>query len=202
MDAALAKLQPAPREPRPEWKPTKMFMNTAPTDSKVEAVSTAYKGLANFRRGVVDPIIARCLAWIEKHLNEAGFKILSCSTFGSHCYGLELGTSDVDIAVVLAPGQNKERFVEEFRALSIASPKFTCRRRCQRDDCHQTEFQGLPVDVKPIKETRASDSACRSTDMLKFLIEQRSGGAIADRPMVLADRPHSSPSAKPSSSSS
>ena len=106
-------------------------------------------------------------------MTKAGFEILSCSTFGSHCYGLPLATSDFDIAVVLAAGQNPRKFTERFREMSWASPEFTCTQRRVRSDCHQTEFQHLPVDVKPIKRTRASDGACRSTDVLKFSIEKR-----------------------------
>ena len=106
-------------------------------------------------------------------MTKAGFEILSCSTLGSHCYGLPLATSDFDIAVVLAAGQNPRKFTERFREMSHASPEFTCTQRRVRSDCHQTEFQHLPVDVKPIKRTRASDGACRSTNVLKFLIEER-----------------------------
>ena len=75
-------------------------------------------GLVNFRREVVGPCIASCEAWTEKHMTEAGFEILGCCTVGSDCYGLELATSDVDIAVVLAPGENKRRFLDKFRELS------------------------------------------------------------------------------------
>ena len=120
----------------------------------------AYEGLVNFRWEVVDPCLARCEARIEKRMSEAGFSITGSRAFGSHCYGLEFATSDVDIAVVLAPGENSGRFIETFRERSKASPEFIANKTSHRSDCHQTEFQGLPVDVKPMKGTRASDGAC------------------------------------------
>ena len=75
MDAASAELQPAQRESSAEWKPPSID----PVDSSqvTESAAMAHEGLVNFRREVVVPCIARCEAWIEKHMKEAGFNILS-----------------------------------------------------------------------------------------------------------------------------
>ena len=42
------------------------------------------------------------------------------------------------------------------------------------------------MDVKPIKGTRASDSACRSTDVLKFSIGERSQADPSFEPKLKA----------------
>ena len=76
--------------------------------------------------------------------------------------------------MVLDVGASAQRFLEPFRKLSAASTEFTCSMRYQRDDCHLTVFEGLPVDVKPAKGTMGSDGACRTTDVLECLIDTRS----------------------------
>ena len=95
----------------------------------------------------------------------------SVEVFGSKCYHLQLGSSDADIVVVLAAGQNIKEWLNQLHDRSKASQSFTCFRKYQRFDC---EFLGVAVDIKVIKHNRKSDGACRSSDCrLRFMIEQR-----------------------------
>ena len=93
--------------------------------------------------------------------------------FGSKCYHLELCSSDVDVVVILAPGQNCKRWLDQLRERVKASEEFTSKKKGLVWDTFQTEFLGVPVDIKVIKNSRASDFACRSTDTLRFMIDKR-----------------------------
>ena len=179
LDAAVAELRPDQREPSAMIHLADLIIGSVPsleaTPAMFSAVSRAYQWLVDFARGN-DHRVKTCCDWIGLEMPGAGFAIRSCSTFGSHCYSLELATSNLDVVVTLAPWANKANFLKRFRELAAASPDFTAGReyRRERNDSHHTEFLGLPVDVKPIKEMRKSDDQCRSTDLLKFALDRRS----------------------------
>ena len=133
-----------------------------------------HRQLLDFMQTVVDPVIAHCRHWVQNRMTLCGCQVTSCETFGSHCYGLGLPTSDVDIAAILPWGSNDQVFLDKLRELANAegSP-FTDEGKCLITDCHQAEFRGLAVDIKPMN-IRKYDFACQSTDRLKSLIEMRS----------------------------
>ena len=80
---------------------------------------------------ITDVVVNNCRSFILTQMHNAGYTIDGCQTFGSHCYGLELATSDVDIAVLLAAEQDVKGFLEAFRKLSSDS-EFTREKGHQR----------------------------------------------------------------------
>ena len=149
------------------------FGLAADKDAVDEAAHAAYEAIAKFRTEMVDDRISRCSRWIQNNMRS--FHTLAVQVFGSKCYYLELCSSDADMVVTLGPGQNPKAWLNQLHYRVAASQSFfTCKRRLKpRDDCLQTEFLGVPVDLKVIKNNRASDAACRSSDTLRFMIEQR-----------------------------
>ena len=94
-------------------------------------------------------------------------------TFGSYSYQCHLPCSDIDIVVILGPGQSPPKFLCRLATWVASGGPFTAQRRYNQDDCLQTEFMHMPVDIKPIKHSRTSDLMCRSTDCLRHMIAQR-----------------------------
>ena len=134
-----------------------------------EAAHLAYKSIVKFRKEMIHPLMTHCMSWILESMKDFG--ILACEVFGSRCYHLELGSSDIDIVVVLGPGQNIKSWLDQLRIRTVAHPAFG--KRSQRRDTLQTMYMGVPVNIKAVKHDRTSDAACRSTDSLQALIERR-----------------------------
>ena len=134
--------------------------------------SSAHSKIDQFRVEVLGPIIEGCMRWIQLNMRE--FQFQSVELFGSKCYHLQLCSSDADIIVILPPGKNSKSWLDQLCGRIEASRSFTSNiKRYARFDCAQTEFLGVPVDIKVIKNNRARDGACRSTDILTFMIETR-----------------------------
>ena len=171
LDEVLGKLrEPDSQMPPSLWQPV-VGRVASSTDGKVaESAATAFAELARFTQEEVEPIINRCIEWLYKNMNEFD-TIRGIRMFGSHYYGLPLASSDADIVVVLSPGENSKGFLRHLYKLSTTSPAFTESHEDNlRDDTYQTEFEGLPVDIKAIK---AADRAVKSTNAMKNIIKQR-----------------------------
>jgi hypothetical protein len=95
------------------------------------------------------------------------FHTLAVEFFGSKCYNLELVTSDVDLVVILGPGQNTKNWLKQVQMRVASFPAFVLPKY-QPTDTFQATYLGVPVDIKPIKNIRTIDGACRSTDCLKL----------------------------------
>ena len=67
----------------------------------------AFNCMQQFRIEVINCRVARLIEWLKRR-GPRNFKISDVQTFGSFCYDLQLATSDIDIAVTLAAGQDQE----------------------------------------------------------------------------------------------
>ena len=148
--------------------PVKLFPpSISSATSKINAAAhAAYDAIREFRKEVIHDRIKLCINWLQLHMKD--FHTLAVEVVGSKCYHLELCTSDVDVVVILGPGQSSKAWLDQLRLRSEASPVFDRQRGWQRRDCFQTSYLGVPVDIKPIRNNRASDGACRSSDSLKL----------------------------------
>ena len=138
--------------------------------SKIDASShMAYDDISKFRKEMIHPQIKSCISWIQKNMED--FDMLAVEVFGSRCYHLELCSSDIDIVVVLGPGLNIQSWLDQLRIRTVDVLAFG--KGVPHKDTLQTSYMGVPVDIKVIKNSRASDGACRSTDTLRFMIDKR-----------------------------
>ena len=104
------------------------------------AARAAYDAIFQFRNVVIHGRIKRCISWLISNMSD--FVTHTVDVFGSMCYHLELCTGDIDVVVILGPGQNNKTWLEQLRHRSEASGAFTGKRKWQRHDCLQTEFEG------------------------------------------------------------
>ena len=141
------------------------------------------KKITKFLHWQEDEVIKPCIAWLQENMSE--FAPSSITLFGSHSYEFPLPSSDFDVAVVLDAGRNIPEFLKTLLARSKNSPEFT-QTKLGVQKTYQPKFRGVPVDIKPVKPSRASDSACQSSDLVKFLLDSADGNVAADR--VLAVR--------------
>ena len=113
LDAALATLQePAPQFQQSSWRPVKHLVASSSTDAQV-AVSAvmAHAELVKFTQSEVEPVITKCIKWIDENMTKEGYTVLGCRMFGSHYYKLPLASSDADIAVMLGGGEKRKSFI-------------------------------------------------------------------------------------------
>ena len=163
----------APVKPAPAMNMVPQFLRAGSTNINA-AAHAAYDAINGFRQEVIEDRIKSCIKWLQLHMGDAlPGSNYTVEVFGSKCYHLELCSSDVDVVVILGPGQSSKTWLEQLRQRTDASPDFNHSRKGQRWDCLQTSYLGVPVDIKPIRNSRASYGACRSSDSLKFMIEQR-----------------------------
>ena len=169
LDEALSDL--VPRDPGGRVDESAAPVNLVPpgipsaTATMNAAAHAAYNTIREFRKVVIHDRVQCCIDWLK--IEMCDFHILAVEFFGSKCYNLELVTSDVDLVVILGPGQNPKRWLEQVQMRSASFPAFVSPR-WQPRDTFQTTHLGVPVDIKPIKNTRTIDGACRSTDCLKL----------------------------------
>ena len=135
------------------------------------AAHVAYDAIKKFRKEMIHPRIKSCIRWIKQNMHN--FEMKFVEVFGSTCYHLELCTSDVDVVAILAPGQNITKWLDQLRIRHDTCTSFNVTRGYQRKDCLQASYMGMLVHIKPVKGRRKTDAACRSSDSLRFLIEQR-----------------------------
>ena len=137
--------------------------------------------LDEFEAWRLQEVIGPCIEWVQFY--SAGWAPKSISTFGSSCYGLPLPSSDFDICVTLPVGRSDKEMLlhcqaaakmlaargemETFSAVASAIPPST--------NTLQLKYRGIPVDIFPTKEARSTKAAVVSTDMLKYMLEQRDG---------------------------
>jgi predicted nucleotidyltransferase len=118
----------------------------------------------------------------------ASEKPLSIGTFGSTHYGLALPTSDIDVVIITAPGRDGAQMLERVKADAAALAKQTgdggsfsavARTVPERTQTLRLKYRSLCIDLTSVPISRASNKAVASTDMLKFMLEQRGGGQTA-----------------------
>ena len=176
LDEALDALaQPATAAPPPATAapPASAVQQATVSNQRVaESAARAYEAIVNFRETKIHGLMKSCIIWLEEHM--ANFKTVRISVFGSVRYNLELCSSDVDIVVILGPGQNSSKWLAQLAEHAESSTCFDYKRRFQLPDCLQTKFQGMSVDIKPIHNDRKNDFAIRTTDCLAAMLKKRS----------------------------
>ena len=176
LDAALADLVPSVAvSAAPGLRVPEEILEKKSSPRLTAAADAAYHAITEFRFKVMENRIKLLLGWLDKNMKD--FLNLAVELFGSYKYHLTLCSSDVDVVVTLGPGQSPKNWLEQLqKRVRDNHQLFTFPNTIDRRDCLQTEFLGVPVDIKPIKNNRASDLAMRSSDTLRFMLEQRMKG--------------------------
>jgi predicted nucleotidyltransferase len=135
------------------------------TSATNEVAYKAYAIITEFRKDSIHTRATHCINWLKNEMSD--FHTLAVEFFGSKCYNLELVTSDVDLVVILGPGQNTKNWLKQVQMRVASFPAFVLPKY-QPTDTFQATYLEVPVDIKPIKNIRTIDGACRSTDCLKL----------------------------------
>ena len=72
-----------------------------------------------------------CISWFQKNMTD--FRTLAVEGFGSKCHNLELCSSDIDTVVVLVPGQNITKWLNQLQI--------------RHEQAHPTSFEPTPYAV-------------------------------------------------------
>ena len=174
LDKALANLDPLlpPAVASPATMVPLDVIDEITLPQVTASAAIAFNCMQRFRIEVIHGRVTRLIEWLKRK-GPRNFKISDVQTFGSFCYDLQLATSDIDIAVTLAAGQDPQHWLKALATVTQQGGDFTIQPKpSTRIDTLQTEFMLMPVDIKPIK-SRQSDGACRSTDCLAFMISER-----------------------------
>lgn len=130
-------------------------------------------------------VVQPCMEWCYRNA-KALFNWVDVSPFGSCSYYLSLGSSDSDVAIVLAPGRGGKELLDHLRTVARSDSRATrISAYTGEHTTLQLKFLTVWVDIHPVKVARSADTACLSSDLLKLMVEQR-GPCAAGFHAVLA----------------
>ena len=137
----------------------------------IETADAAFISISTYRKDVIHPRIKFLMNWLQHNMKN--FRTRSVAVFGSKSFHLELSSSDVNVAVVLGPGESSQTWLKQLQQRTMVSDAFQLSKKHFLADCLHTVYMGVPVTMKAIRNTRTSDGACRMSDCLRYMVEWR-----------------------------
>ena len=185
LDAAVARVSrlPPPAEPVPftrkvfEYVQTRKVFTRWVADSATNVANEIQQHITWRLGTVVEPFLRYCAQ------ATASERPLEIGTFGSTHYGLALPTSDIDVVIITAAGRNGVQMLERVKEHAAALAKQAGPEGCfsqvkatipPQTQTLQLKYRSVWVDVRSLAISRASDKPVASTDLLKYMLEQRS----------------------------